>query len=82
MTSENTKVINFKKEENKNFVDYAADWLDDVKKKEAVLGFYLLQKEDGTFKFDWYGDHMKVIGFLDYAKTVISNYVIEKCEED
>lgn len=74
--------MNFKKEEDKNFVDRAADWLGDVKSGKAVLAFYLKQAEDGTFQFDWYGGNMKVIGFLDYAKTVISNYVIEQCEED
>ena len=83
MSSKNDdKIINFKKEEDKNFVDNAADWLNEIKIPETKLGFYLIQRDDKSFNFDWFGDHMKMIAFLDYAKTVILKSVIDYCEED
>lgn len=76
------KIVNFKKEEDKNFVDRGADWLNDVRTGKAIIGFYFKYEEDGTFQFDWYGDNMKLLGFLDYAKVVISNYCTDQFMEE
>lgn len=76
------KIINFKKEEDKNFVDSAADWLQEIKCPSTKLGFYLIRRDNKSFDFDWFGNNMEMIGFLDYAKTVISKYVIDNCEDE
>ena len=76
------EIISFKQDEDdKNFVDRVADFLELVKNNKAKGGLYMYFNDDG-FQFDWYGDSMYIVGMINYANVVISNFMFEYNHND